>query len=161
MNKLINIVLSGLLWRRYKFLLVSLILLILFVFIAGQIHQDYLAYAQSTENVSVGWSFAVKWTSWIVALLLFFGVNHLHNKRKQKQADLEGNNSALSRIMAWKKQSKSNELPSKPNNRQRSGQDANDGKQHDPFAHLRTKDKLRSYGDILIESHEDDTKKRN
>ena len=53
MNKLINIILSGLLWRRYKFLLVSLLVLIVFIFLSGQLHQDYLSYAQSTDSVSV------------------------------------------------------------------------------------------------------------
>lgn len=147
MNKLINIVLSGLLWRRYKFLLVSLIVLIAFVFLVGQIHQDYLAYAQTIDDAQVGWSFALKWAVWLVSILLFLTANHWVNKRKQKKADLEDNNSALQRIIKWKlsKKHKETDPPSG------SKVDEGTADKSDPFAQLRTKDKLRSYADLIIE----------
>ncbi|WP_371195542.1 hypothetical protein [Glaciecola sp. SC05] len=152
MNKLINIVLSGLLWRKYKFLLVSLIALIAFVFLVGQIHQDYLSYAQSTANASVGLSFAVKWLVWAVAIFVFLGANHWVNKRKQKQSDLEEKNSALQRIINWKNRNKLNstEAPAKQPSEERSKAS------EDPFAELRTKDKLRTYADLIIEKKNQD-----
>jgi inner membrane protein involved in colicin E2 resistance len=157
MNKLINIVLSGFLWRKYKFLLVSLLLLIVFIFISGQVHQDYLAYAQSTENVSVGWSFAIKWCVWILAIALFFMANHLVNERKQKREELQEKNSALQGILAWKRKVAGNKDVAKKasdDKFSRSTADtANDVK--DPFEQLRKKDKLRSYADLIIEKHKD------
>lgn len=157
MNKLINIVLSGLLWRKYKFLLVSLILLIVFVFVAGQIHSDYLAYAQTTEGVSVGWSFAVKWLAWIVAIVIFFAANHWVNERKQKQDSAQDKNSALQRILSWRakaKPSKSNDKPASLQQQKEGLKAEHQASQKDPFAQLRTKDKLRSYADLIIEKKE-------
>lgn len=147
MNKLINIVLSGLLWRKYKFLLVSLIVLIAFVFLVGKIHQDYLAYAQTTGGLSVGWSFAVKWLVWVIGIAVFLGLNHWVNKRKQKKSEVEDKNSALQRILNWKNthpdaKTKAFELSK--------DKDATND-QSDPFAALRNKDKLRSYADLIIE----------
>nr|WP_136252116.1 hypothetical protein [Ningiella ruwaisensis] len=153
MNKIINIILSGLLWRKYKFLLVSLIALIVFVLIVGQVHQDYLAYAAQSDNASVGWSFILKWLVWIIAIFAFFLLNNWYNKRKQSQADKSDKNSALARILSFKKQTNENERES----RVKAGDltDKNTAEKSDPFAHLRQKDKLRSYADLIIEKHQD------
>ncbi|MBT1449900.1 hypothetical protein KJ365_03330 [Glaciecola sp. XM2] len=147
MNKLINIILSGLLWRRYKFLLVSLLVLIVFIFLSGQLHQDYLSYAQSTDSVSVGWSFAIKWLSWLVAVVVFFALNNWHNNKKQAQVDVKDNNSTLQRILSWKKAHPEEEQ----NKRERNPSDEQVDRSDDPFAHLREKDKLRTYADIIID----------
>ncbi|MFC4701769.1 hypothetical protein ACFO4O_16575 [Glaciecola siphonariae] len=158
MNKLINIVLSGLLWRKYKFLLVSLIALIVCVFLVGQIHQDYLAYAQTTSNVAVGWSFAVKWLVWVIAICIFFAANHFANKRKQRKDVKEDKNSALQRIIEWKNSKKggSKAKPQTAQNPKQAGKgDAttahDESEPNDPFAQLRHKEKLRSYADLIIE----------
>jgi len=150
MNKLINIVLSGLLWRRYKFLLVSLILLIVFVFLVGQVHQDYLAYAQSTGGVAVGWSFAVKWLVWILGIVVFLALNHWANQRKQKQNDAQDKNSALQRIIKWKNKSQEKTGEAKLSDKA-PDKSPNKGEQKGPFAALREKEKLRTYADIIIE----------
>jgi hypothetical protein len=162
MNKLLNILLSGLLWRRYKFLLVSLIGLIVFIFLSGQIHQDYLAYAQSNENVSVGWSFALKWLAWIFAVVVFFMLNNWHNNKKQLQADSQDKNSTLQRILKWKRThpqddtkhgtKQSISASQRSNKKTSEGVDAPYSDANDPFAHLRDKAKLRTYADIIIEN---------
>lgn len=150
MNKLLNIILSGLLWRRYKFLLVSLIILIAFVFLSGQIHQDYLAYAQTNPNIGVGWSFALKWLAWIISVVLFFMLNNWHNNKKQLQADADDKNSTLQKILKWKL-THPKDSAQQSAKQDESGNNKADGDENDPFAHLREKPKLRSYADIIIE----------
>jgi uncharacterized membrane protein len=165
MNKLLNILLSGLLWRRYKFLLVSLIGLIVFIFLSGQIHQDYLAYAQSNESVSVGWSFALKWLAWIVAVIIFFMLNNWHNNKKQLQADANDKNSTLQRILKWKRTHPEDDAKQHVSAKKRTNQqplDSNEASErdaNDPFAHLRDKTKLRTYADMIIEKKESEVKK--
>lgn len=173
MNKIINLVLSGLLWRRYKFLLVSLVLTIVFMVIVGQVHQDYLRYNEMLEQPKfVGWSFAIKWGVWVLALSLFLFANHWYNEKKQAQKDKEneGHNSALKKLLhrvsgkttagatqnAKQKATQNNKdeearaSTSKQAGAARQGQDK-ENSDKDPFAELRNKDKLRSYAELIID----------
>ena len=56
MNKLINLVLTAALWRNYKFMILSVLTLIVSVFVIGLIHDDYVQWAQyqlSQDNGSI------------------------------------------------------------------------------------------------------------
>ena len=166
MNKLINIVLSGLLWRKYKFFILSLIILISFIFVVGQVHQDYLRYNELQEiPTNIGLSFAVKWLIWASSIILFLVANHYFNryKRQQKELATEQSNSALSKLLKWKSRF-GNNAGSPPINsneasstsRQKCGATAYvaevDGDDAvDPFATISKKNKLRSYADVVIE----------
>jgi hypothetical protein len=157
MNKIINIILSGLLWRKYKFFIISLILLVAFIFVVGQVHDDYLRYNELQENpTNIGLSFAVKWTVWALSICVFLACNHLFNKYKkqQKQAESEQSNSALKKIMKWKASFSSDsqsdtdekapvEPAKKASKKAKTSPDA--------FATIRKKKKLRSYADLIIE----------
>jgi hypothetical protein len=161
MNKLINIVLSGLLWRRYKFLLVSLVLTVVTMIIVGQIHQDYLSYNALLEDPKhVGLSFAIKWLVWIASVILFLGLNHWYNQKKQAEKELEsgGTNTALKKLLGRlnrKSQTNTKDLSNRRENIATSQESVastgNDESSNDPFAALRTKQKLRSYADVIIE----------
>ncbi|WP_100643448.1 hypothetical protein [Alteromonas facilis] len=153
MNKLINIILSGLLWRKYKFLLVSLLITIVAIVLIGQIHNDYLRYAESTQNASVGWSFVIKWSAWIAVAMGFLLANHGYNQRKQAIADQQGSNTALQRLLKFKHKIKGDEQAAPDDEATRPPASPD---KHDPFAHLRHKDKLRSYADIVIENKDKD-----
>ncbi|GBL05852.1 hypothetical protein [Glaciecola sp. KUL10] len=145
MNKLINIVLSGLLWRRYKFLLVSLVITVISMVIVGQIHQDYLSYnALLEEPKHVGLSFALKWLIWIGSVILFLGVNHWYNQKKQAEKELDsgGTNTALKKLLGRLQVTSTDEKSEQPQKK---------GQPKDPFEALRSKDKLRSYADVIIE----------
>lgn len=159
MNKILNIILSGLLWRQYKFLIVSLVLLIVSVFVIGQVHDDYLAYAQSTiesggEGPNVGLSFIIKWGLWILAFSLFIFSNHLANARKEKQKAEQGSNKTLRTLLSFKRNKTPEPAIQKP------VKTSKPNSSDDPFAHLRAKEKLRSYADLVIETHEEKEKKK-
>ncbi|MBF7073284.1 hypothetical protein ISG33_07735 [Glaciecola sp. MH2013] len=156
MNKIINIILSGLLWRKYKFFILSLILLIAFIFVVGQVHLDYLRFNDRQETPgNVGLSFAVKWAVWALSIVVFLMANHFFNKHKKHQKELESeqSNSALKKILQWK-----SSLSSSENSEERKAQklpneelgEATESSS-DPFAAIRKKDKLRSYADVIIE----------
>ncbi|WP_100657622.1 hypothetical protein [Alteromonas flava] len=150
MNKLINIILSGLLWRRYKFLLITLIITVLSIILVGQIHADYLSYSVTTEDPAVGWSFVLKWAAWLVLVIVFLVANQWYNARKEALAEQRKPNSALQRLLKRKSRT-SSAAHSETGNEQ---QDAIQSE--DPFAHLRHKEKLRSYADIVIEKKPED-----
>jgi hypothetical protein len=174
MNKIINIILSGLLWRKYKFFLLSLIVLIAFIFVVGQVHQDYLRYNELQGLPSnIGLSFAIKWLIWVASIVLFWVSNHYFNqyKRQLKELESEQSNSALSKLLKWKSRfnrvtQSAASIPqdvvnnasanSGANNRSCDKEDVNELDQSiDPFASIRKKDKLRSYADVVIEQKPD------
>lgn len=153
MNKLINIVLSGLLWRQYKFLIVSLLVLIGLIFVIGKSHDDYIAYAStSKEELNVGLSFVFKWLAWIGVIVVFFIANHLANLRKEKRKAQTPSKSLKSILSFKSKQSKDTTLASVPETSSKKEKDQiQSSAGNDPFDHLREKKKLRSLADILID----------
>lgn len=161
MNKIINIILSGLLWRQYKFLIASLVLLIVAIFIVGQVHDDYIAYAQtSAQAAQVGWSFVVKWLAWLGAVLLFLVSNHFVNARKEK-IKAQKPSKSLKTILSFKvfkgaDKADSNDTSVLKQNGKSSKEPTKETQagSEDPFAHLRDKEKLRSFADLVIEKHD-------
>ncbi|MFT5277633.1 MAG: hypothetical protein ACI97K_002395 [Glaciecola sp.] len=162
MNKIINIILSGLLWRKYKFFILSLIVLIAFIFVVGQVHQDYLRYNELQDSpTNIGLSFAIKWLIWAGSIILFLLSNHYFNrfKRQQKELESEQSNSALSKLLKWK--SGFSKKTQTPNSVQQSMSEESKTEKSaveqelDPFAAIRKKDKLRSYADVVIDQKPD------
>lgn len=162
MNKIINIILSGLLWRKYKFFILGLIILIAFIFVVGQVHQDFLRYNELQDQpTNVGLSFAIKWLIWAMSITIFLVSNHYFNqyKRKQKKAESEQSNSALSKLLKWKSRMDKSDTQtpissfSESADRKANQVDSNitNESNTDPFAAIRKKDKLRSYADVVID----------
>lgn len=68
-NNLLKLSLVSYIWRRYKKTVILLPVLLVYFWVVGLAHDDYLAYAQLQQNNQwVGASFLVKW------LLLLGGV---------------------------------------------------------------------------------------
>jgi hypothetical protein len=161
MNKIINIILSGLLWRQYKFLIASLVLLIIVIFVVGQVHDDYIAFAQTSAQVAqVGWSFVVKWLAWLVAIILFLVSNHFVNARKEK-IKAQKPSKSLKTILSFKVFKGADNADNNDSSvLQQNGKSSKSLKKErpasseDPFAHLRDKEKLRSFADLVIEKHD-------
>ena len=102
MSKIINILLSGLLWKRYKFLIVSLLMTIICMVIIGQVHADYIAFQNiKGDTTFLGMSFVIKWLAWMAVFVAFLGANHAYNTKKEREDMIkEKGNSALSRILS-------------------------------------------------------------
>lgn len=122
--------------------------------IVGQVHQDYLSYNALLEQPKhVGLSFAIKWGTWLLLVLLFFGLNHWYNQKKQIEKELEtgGSNTALNKLLGRFKRDKVEHIINENDASEPSTNAASKEVQTDPFASLRKKDKLRSYADVIIE----------
>lgn len=147
---------SGLLWRKYKFFILSLILLIAFIFVVGQVHIDYLRYNdRQAAPGNVGISFAVKWAVWALSIFVFLAANHYFNqyKKQQKQANAGQSNSALKKILKWKDglTDKNQDPVIEQEQIKTTKKRAEGSAAGDPFENIRKKKKLRSYADIIIE----------
>ena len=144
MNKLINLILTAALWRNYKFMIISVVVLIVGVFVVGLIHDDYLQWAQyqlsqgvGSVPVSVGWSFIIKYAVYIAGINLCFYANKwVNNKKALKKAQAGEDNSVLKSILSFKTKS----APAAPK-----------VKANDAFANIRAKKSLRTQADMLID----------
>lgn len=125
------------LWRKYKSHLISSLILIFTLVLINIIHQDYLAYAESAQSNSVGWSFLVKWALYIFAVGVFLWRIMVINKARSFD-------STLHKMM---------QVQQAPEKDVGEGRQA-DSNKRDPFANIRGKKKLRSEADFLIEKDE-------
>ena len=164
MNKLINIILTAALWRNYKFMIISVLVLIASVFVVGLIHDDYLQWAQyqltqsnGSVPVSIGWSFVVKYVVYIAAIVMCFYANKwVNNKKAMQKAEAGEDNTVLKRILSFKRKVQDPEQPNQPlrkkQTHQGQGASTSPNVNKDVFANIRNKPKLRSQADIVIDN---------
>lgn len=125
------------LWRKYKSHLISSLILLFTLVLINIIQQDYLAYAESAQSNSVGWSFLVKWALYIIAVGVYLWRITVINKARSFDSTLH-------------KMMQAQQVPEKEVGE---GTQA-DSNKPDPFANIRGKKKLRSEADFLIEKDE-------
>ena len=125
------------LWRKYKSHLISSLILLFTLLLINIIHQDYLAYAESAQSDSVGWSFLVKWALYIFAVGVYLWRIVVINKARTFDSTLH-------------KMMQAQQVPEKEVGEGRQA----DSNKPDPFANIRGKKKLRSEADFLIEKDE-------
>lgn len=160
MHRLLKYVLTFLLWRNYKVLIVSTLLLVLSIILINMGHSDYLMWAQMQEPVpATGMSFIYKYLSY-VALLVGFGViNHYANKKAEADelAQPSKGNVILDAFDKIKPRKSSPAKKTTADAKEAAKQAANHkaeakgANKPDPFANIRKKKKLRSQADIVIE----------
>lgn len=122
-KQIFRIAFITLVWKQYKGLIVSTALLIAFILLVGNIHQDFLAHQQLQDKASNnGMSFVYKWAAYAVGVVLYL-LFHLFKRSSPTKSDLS--EKAQQANLAAK-------------------DDADD-----PFAAIRTKDKLRSRADFI------------
>ena len=120
-----------LIWKQYKRLIVSTLVLFAYLWLVGSIHEDYLNYAelQSDANLA-GKSFIYKWAALMAGVLIYISF-HLFRGKKAGQRN----------------KTRSTKLNAKPNT---SPTDPEQNEGPDPFAEIRLKKKLRSRSEIMI-----------
>ena len=128
-NQLLRLSFITFIWKRYKRLIVSTVLLLLFFWLVSLVHQDYSQYAQLNDDKQyLGISFLFKWLLYGVAVVSYVYFNGLAgNSAKTGQQDLP---------VATKKVD-----PPQSSKAQTS----------DPFEHLRHKERLKSKADQIID----------
>ena len=111
-------------WKQYKRVIVSTVLLLLFLWLVNFAHSEYLSFAEfQSEQSNVGLSFFIKWFALIVGFFVY--LTYLFWQPKKKKITNKNVN-ADAQIDA--------------------GED-------DPFASIRDKGQLRSRAEIMLEKN--------
>ena len=119
----------ALIWKQYKALIVSTLILFFYIFLIGNIHDDYLAHLKLQDNsASTGLSFILKWSAYAGGLILYFV---FHWWRGRNQAKTEQSGQSENSIQERSKAIASIE--------------------EDPFAEIRERENLRSRADFLMD----------
>mgnify|MGYP000601477888 CR=1 FL=1 len=132
-NKFLKITLIGFVWTRYGRMILSTLMLFVYFWVVGLIHQDYLDYLKLQGNgEGAGWSFVLKWLAFFTGIVIFWFVNNRTRKKHGQKGDS---------TQSYKQGG--SDLPAvKSNNANRSD---------DPFDAIRRKSKLRSKADMIIQ----------
>ncbi|MCV6614267.1 MAG: hypothetical protein OIF35_04760 [Cellvibrionaceae bacterium] len=136
-NQLLRVAILAGIWRRYKGVIISTLLLFGFWFLLSFLHGEYIDFASNTGSDShIGLSFFIKWGLGITALLVY-GVYHYIGALHQIQAAEDARAAQQPRQTQKPK-------PPQPG-------DGDYRAEQDPFAQLRDKPRLRSRGDFELE----------
>jgi hypothetical protein len=118
----------ALVWKQYKPIIVSSVSLFAYLYLVGSIHADFLQHAElNADNSNVGLSFVAKWAALAGGIILYFVYHYFRPKHKD---------------------------PAKEKQRRIEKELAGLHDKDDPFASIRTRKKLRSRADFLIEKNE-------
>jgi len=122
-RQIFRIAFIALIWKQYKGLIVSSVLLIAYLFLVSSVHQDYLTHSQLQNDTSgSGMSFIYKWAAYALGIALYFGFHALSPSRPQKD-----------------------ELSEKAKQANRNAKNDQD----DPFSAIRERETLRSRADFI------------
>jgi len=129
-KQIFRIAFVALIWKQYKAWIISTVLLLLGLYLIGQIHTDFLQHWQLQGDTSkTGQSFIYKWTAYLGSIALYIGFHYFRpkkeplnnqkkNKEKQKELTLE-----LEKLSG----------------------------DQDPFSAIRKREKLRTRSDFILE----------
>lgn len=115
-------------WKRYKSLIVSTLVLFVFFWLVGLLHDDYVNYIELNDDKQhIGLSFVIKWLVFILGVVVYV----LFNTRKTGDStkSIASSNTASEQA------------------------EAEQDKPCDPFSAIRQRDKLRTRADFIIEKH--------
>lgn len=132
-KNIVKITLLNYLWKKYKAVIVSTVVLFFYFWLVGKLHEDYVSYSHlNNDTNNLGLSFVLKWLCFLVGLGLYLLVNARQNR---KESVLEKMSSTAEKGNA------------------KTAAEASSSSSADPFQHLREKEKLRSKADVIIERH--------
>ncbi len=116
----------ALIWKQYKASIISTLLLIAFLLIVSNVHQDYLAALPAEEVDPL--TFVYKWLAYAGGIVIFILFHVLRARIKPEKESTKD------------KIAESKELTNTDD---------------DPFAQIRARDKLRSRADFLMDDGKD------
>ena len=115
-------------WKQYKRIIVSTLLLFAYLWLVGSIHSDFLSYAELQADQSMaGRSFLLKWAALIGGVVLYFSYNFFRSTKRKSS----GNSNSSTNNVEQDEQSQTD--------------------QNDPFANIRKMKKLRTRAEISID----------
>ncbi|WP_049723205.1 hypothetical protein [Gilvimarinus polysaccharolyticus] len=126
--------LATVVWKRYRRPIGSTLALFISYFFIAMVHSDYVAWATTTAEHGHLWaSFVVKWLALIGVSILYYWFN----TRPLAQTNNTTESAAKKSKSRRKPASANPDIPPGP----------------DPFATIRTKDKLRSRADVAMDQN--------
>jgi len=127
LKNLLHLTLLTVLWKRYKSIIVSTLLLFVFFWLVGKLHADYVSYSElNNDHKYLAFSFFIKWCAFIVGVVIYLLFNSFFPRSKNTE-NIDPT------------ETKKN-LPEKP-------------AAPDPFDEIRGRKKLRSRADFIIEKN--------
>ena len=85
-KQIFRVAFVALIWKQYKGLIISTVLLVAYLFLVGSIHKDYLTHSQLQNDTSgSGLSFVYKWVAYTAGIVLYFGFHALRKARPTKE----------------------------------------------------------------------------
>jgi len=132
-KQIFRIAFVSLIWKQYKAIIISTVVLFAYLWLIGSVHSDYLSYAELQEDKSLaGRSFLLKWAALTSGVLLYIAYHVLRGSRSRRNSASDQGN-ALSGTLV-----------------NRSNEDTNSNNP-DPFAAIRSKKKLRTRAEIALD----------
>ena len=127
LKNLVQLTLLSVVWKRYKSLIVSTLLLFVYFWLIGKLHQDFVNYSElNKDHAYLAFSFIIKWSAIILGVVIYLLYNSLFPRPKKSV-----------RAVAVKENKTAPDQRVSP----------------DPFAEIRRRKKLRSRADFIIEKH--------
>ena len=122
-KQIFRIAFVALVWKQYKGLIISSVILIAYILLVGNIHDEYLTFKQSQANIEIsGMSFIYKWLAYTIGVLAYFSFHFFRGLSTPKQ-----------------------DLTEKAKQANKNAQNDED----DPFSAIRDMEKLRSRADFI------------
>lgn len=122
-KQIFRVAFIALIWKQYKALIISTFLLIVFLLLVSNLHDDYLTHSQlQNDATDAGVSFIYKWIAYAVGVGSYFIFHFLRGLRPSKQT--------------LEEKAKEANIIAKTDS-------------DDPFAAIRERKKLRSRADFL------------
>ena len=127
LKNLVQLTLVGVVWRRYKNVIVSTLILFVYFWLIGKLHQDYVNYSElNKDHAYLAFSFIIKWCAFILGMVIYLLFNSFFPRSKKPVQTIS--------IKGQEIAPEQRTLP-------------------DPFADIRQREKLRSRADFIIEKH--------
>ncbi len=147
-KNLFRITLASYIWKQYKAIIISTLILFVYFWLVGKLHADFISYSElNNDKRYIGASFIVKWLLFIFGVIFYFFVNVRYSDskgNKQGKEDKYGKENPESSI---------NTFGINKNNSPDLQSNTKSPTSKDPFEEIRRKNKLKSSADIIIEKN--------
>jgi hypothetical protein len=127
LKNILHLTLLGVLWKRYKSIIISTMLLFVYFWLVSKLHQDYVSYSElNKDHEFLALSFFIKWCAFFIGVVIYLFFNSFYPRAAKPDR---------SKVDQVKKEAA--EKPTTP----------------DPFNEIRQKPRLRSRADFVIEKN--------
>lgn len=131
-KNLIHLTLISVIWKKYRNMIVSTLLLFIYFWLVSMVHGDFVNYSElNSDKQYLALSFFIKWLAFLLGVVIYLIFNSRYSSRKLKDKN------------SGKASAKKDAVNTTETN------------QADPFEQIRRRDKLRSRADFIIQKNTD------